>query len=386
MNSDNLSESLSAMYENAGLPVIITDSDFYVIFASAVARELSPGAALPGGVRELLSSFDLDDVRSEIEHLGSFSIPGVDWLFSERSTIICAVPDGGHYLLQPAPIQPQGIGTRPDGVSRALAAFASQYRTPLSNIFSMLSLLGGSGFGAAAADYVGTAADSAKLTECLRVINDNAYRLLRTSRWVTDYAQLSNGITSERRSRIDLYSFMRELINATDNHVEDSEITMEYEIPTGVLFTVCDTELLQNALLNILSNSYRYTRDGNHIRVCVKKNSATSASISISDRGAGIAPDVQAHVFEPYFSRGLDGNPFAGCGLGLTIARDSILALGGSIKLVSTEGEGTTVVFTLPIFDDPSIPDTLHSDSAENMPSRFSPLVVALSDCIRPPI
>ena len=68
------------------------------------------------------------------------------------------------------------------------------------------------------------------------------------------------------------------------------------------------------------------------------------------------------------------------------VARDSIAAIGGTIALTSTPGKGTTVVFTLPVEDDESVPPAVFCEAADYLSDRFSPLRVALSDSIDCPL
>jgi signal transduction histidine kinase len=66
-------------------------------------------------------------------------------------------------------------------------------------------------------------------------------------------------------------------------------------------------------------------------------------TIAIVDRGAGIAPDDLAHVFDPYFT-----TRRAGTGLGLPIAKNIVEGLGGSLAVSSRLGEGTEILIDLP--------------------------------------
>jgi PAS domain S-box-containing protein len=108
-----------------------------------------------------------------------------------------------------------------------------------------------------------------------------------------------------------------------------------------------DRTLLDAILYQIVNNSVKYRKDGHlgcYMKIMVEaKESGTS--ISIEDNGRGIPPELQKKVFDMFF-RGDDVVP--GTGLGLFIVRSAIEKLGGSVKLLSEPGKGTTVTIVLP--------------------------------------
>lgn len=113
--------------------------------------------------------------------------------------------------------------------------------------------------------------------------------------------------------------------------------------------TLCaDREKIEQVIINIISNSIKYTRDGGVIRVAAHGDE-NSIEVIVRDNGIGIPEEDLAHIFERFYrvekSRTLETG---GTGLGLAIAKEIALAHGGDIEICSKLGVGTTVTLTLP--------------------------------------
>lgn len=102
---------------------------------------------------------------------------------------------------------------------------------------------------------------------------------------------------------------------------------------------------LSQALLNLLDNAARALGPDGRIHVTSRTGGGV-VELVIADNGSGIPEAVRPRIFDPFFStRGVGG----GIGLGLTVARDIVVAHGGDIQLSSTEGQGTTVRLRFPL-------------------------------------
>lgn len=380
-NKDNFLDRLIAMYAKADFPVAILDNEFNILWCSDSAKLSSPCLSLPDGARTLLQDRDLSRIKEEIAVRGSFSTVSSGDLFSEPSISLCALPQDspGLYLMQIPRASPQGTGMNPEGLSRALSTLNSQYRAPLSAIFSTLSILVHN------ADQVESGLDLEKLMAHIEIINQNSYMILRSCELMTTYTRLSRGLSPVRPVRMDLYSFLRSLFHVCADLTKRNQIELTYDIPQGVLPLSCDQSKLTCAIMCVLSNSCEYTKEGNYIDIRVRKIE-NNVSIFISDHGVGIPPHVQPHVFEPYFSYSNQQGPFTGNGLGLPTAKYAICALGGTMALTSVENEGTTVVFSLPIIDNDILPPAMNCESVDYLNDRFSIPWIYLSNSVQCPL
>jgi signal transduction histidine kinase len=103
-----------------------------------------------------------------------------------------------------------------------------------------------------------------------------------------------------------------------------------------------NADQLIQVMVNILSNANRHTKNG-IIGVEVQREGGC-IRVTVTDNGSGIAPELLPHVFE----RGVSGT--GSTGFGLEICRKIIESHGGTISANSEPGQGTTVVFTLPVY------------------------------------
>ena len=110
---------------------------------------------------------------------------------------------------------------------------------------------------------------------------------------------------------------------------------------------VCaDRNLLETVLLILLSNALDALPPGGEIRVRCRPLPSGLAEIEVSDNGMGISPAHLARVFEPFFTT---KDPGKGTGLGLAIAKNFVTEHGGSIRLESELGKGTSAYIDLPL-------------------------------------
>jgi signal transduction histidine kinase len=125
--------------------------------------------------------------------------------------------------------------------------------------------------------------------------------------------------------------------------------TLSADIPEDLPTVSFDRRRIGQVLDNLLSNGVKYTQPGGTLRMRAR-SSAKWVTVEVMDNGQGIPAAELPKVFEEFAKT--SARPTAGessTGLGLAIARRLIEAHGGTISVTSTEGEGTTFRFTLPV-------------------------------------
>lgn len=145
----------------------------------------------------------------------------------------------------------------------------------------------------------------------------------------------------------DIVEIIREAINTFYPVLNKNHNTIKTDLPKEFPAALCDAERVNQVLLNLISNSIRFTRYG-VITVSVREENGFAA-VTVRDTGTGIESDRLPFIFDRYFSTAPDGN---GTGLGLYITRQLVEAQGGKIKIESEPGKGTAVTFTLPLAGD----------------------------------
>ena len=125
-------------------------------------------------------------------------------------------------------------------------------------------------------------------------------------------------------------------------------LALHYEGCDPALTVRADAEKLQQIILNLVTNSIKFTDPGGRVGLACAMSGA-QVSISISDTGRGIAADQIARVFEPFVQ--VDAQltrTQEGVGLGLAISRDLARGMGGDLTAESTPGRGSTFTLMLP--------------------------------------
>jgi len=105
---------------------------------------------------------------------------------------------------------------------------------------------------------------------------------------------------------------------------------------------VTDGDRVLQIISNLLSNAFRWTPDGGEIDVALGAENGI-VQVDVADSGPGIAPEQRERIFRPFFSHDAQGT-----GLGLPIARELAVALGGRIEVDSRPGAGSRFRLVLP--------------------------------------
>jgi signal transduction histidine kinase len=119
------------------------------------------------------------------------------------------------------------------------------------------------------------------------------------------------------------------------------------QLPADLPIVSIDPNQMAQVIGNLAANAIQYTATGG-ISITAGHTS-DRVWIAVEDTGIGIAPEVSAHIFDPFY-RGATGQRFPqGMGLGLAIARDIARAHGGDITVQSAEGQGSRFMVEWPL-------------------------------------
>jgi two-component system sensor histidine kinase EvgS len=217
-----------------------------------------------------------------------------------------------------------------------LANMSHEVRTPLNGILGMLQLIQTTGVNEEQSNYVNIAIKSGmRLT---RLLND----ILDLSRVESDKLIL----TETEFSLKDIFNFINERYYS---ECEEKGIKLILSIDPGTPdFIVGDETRIRQILVNLVSNSVKFTKSGN-INVSINTEDislygAVNIIVKVKDTGIGIADDMMNQIFEP-FKQGENSyrRTFQGAGLGLTLVKHLVNLMNGKIKIDSTPGKGTSI-------------------------------------------
>ena len=182
--------------------------------------------------------------------------------------------------------------------------------------------------------------DDAQLTEVL----EELHLLSRLIEDLRTLALSEAGALRLEKELTDVGELTRDVVRAFASEAAAQQVTLKIETAAGLPLAMIDGVRIRQVLNNLLSNALHYTPPGGSIETTVGATNQTGIFVQVQDTGSGM---TQAEV-ERAFERFQKGPDSRGSGLGLTIARNLVLAHGGEIRAVSHPGSGTTISFTLP--------------------------------------
>ncbi|MBI4050156.1 MAG: HAMP domain-containing histidine kinase [Candidatus Doudnabacteria bacterium] len=191
---------------------------------------------------------------------------------------------------------------------------------------------------------------SEKQQEYLREIYQSNQRAINLVNDLLDVSRIQEGQIHLELRPTKIESVIGETIDSFARTVKASGLAVNFEIINGPLPPVeVDQEKLKRVIINLLSNSVKYTPQHGAVRITVARDT-TRLTISVTDTGVGIPEEDQKRIFDKFFrSPNVIKMAPDGTGLGLFIAKSLIEAMGGKIGFHSEEGHGTTFYFTLPL-------------------------------------
>ena len=234
------------------------------------------------------------------------------------------------------------LHTLEDARRRLLANLVHELGRPLGSLLAAVDAL-----------RHGADADPALRDELLTGMAD---QIARMQPLLEDLTQLHGqllGSLELKREPTPLSQWLPEVMALWRQAAGEKGIVWRADIPLDLPLVPIDRDQMSRALGNLFSNAVKYTPEGGTILVEAgvtgwRKDEQASCWIRISDTGPGIPAAEQATIFEP-FQRGQAQRRFPqGMGLGLSIARDIVVAHGGSIDLESVSGEGSRFTVTIP--------------------------------------
>ncbi|PZU25150.1 MAG: PAS domain-containing sensor histidine kinase [Shinella sp.] len=222
--------------------------------------------------------------------------------------------------------------------SEFLANMSHELRTPLNAILGFSEILLNQMFGP-----VG----SAKYSEYARDIHDSGIHLLNVINDILDMSKIEAGHMKIRRETIDLSPLIDETLRLTAVAAEEKQIRVEQRIAEG-LSMVADRRAMKQILLNLLSNSVKFTDRGGRIALRSRKGDGVMR-LTIADTGIGIPAKALGKIGQPFEQvQSQYAKSYGGSGLGLAISRSLVMLHEGTMKIRSREGRGTVVTISIP--------------------------------------
>jgi len=175
----------------------------------------------------------------------------------------------------------------------------------------------------------------------------------RMDRLVNDLQELNRieeGMIQLEIKPLEVNQLLANIIKTMDVNYSAKQVALKLRTTETPLLVLADEDRVDQVMINLLSNALHYTPSGGEVRVTVEKM-ADAARISVADTGIGIAPEHLEKVFSRFYRVDHSRSRQAGgSGIGLTVAKKLVEAMGGRIWAESAgEDQGAVFRFTLPL-------------------------------------
>ena len=183
-------------------------------------------------------------------------------------------------------------------------------------------------------------------------------RLTDTIQSLLEYARIESGRLDLFVETFDLRELARSVVDDFGGQAESKGLKLQLLAPEHALDFDSDARLVRLVLVNLVANALKFTTDG-EVTVSVELR-GDRCEMRVRDTGPGIEPSMRVTVFEP-FIQGEAANHrqySQGAGLGLSLVREMLHALGGRIELESELGKGSTFSISVPRARQPEVADS----------------------------
>lgn len=219
-----------------------------------------------------------------------------------------------------------------------LATAAHELRTPMASIFGFAEVL------------LTQSSDAELQKEFLGIIYKQSRLMVDILNELLDLARIEARRGKDfRYTRLNLQNLLTDLVRAFQ--CPDGRSPPELEAPGQTITLMADAGKLRQAVLNVLSNAFKYSPDGGAVRIEVERvagpDNAPQVAIRISDHGIGMTSEQIGKVFTRFYRADTSGR-LPGTGLGMSIAKEIVEYHRGSISIISSPGEGSQFTILLP--------------------------------------
>ena len=222
--------------------------------------------------------------------------------------------------------------------SAFLANMSHEIRTPLTSIIGFAEMIG---------EQVDPEA-TGLIPRYAQLIETSGHRLLHTLDGVLNLSKLEAGEMDLSSQRLNLSAEAADTAQQFEPQARDAEVELRVDTGTSPVFCRADPEGLRMVMRNLLSNAIKYTEPGGTTWIRTQTTDE-SVVLEVEDTGIGMDPEKTDELFEAFTqeSEGI-GREYEGTGLGLTVTRQAVEEMGGSIEVRTEKGRGSCFVVYLP--------------------------------------
>lgn len=220
--------------------------------------------------------------------------------------------------------------------SRFFANISHEFRTPLTLIKGPIEQLEHN-------------FDEKLNIDTVKMIRRNANRLLNMVNQLLDLSKIDEGSLKLSPTEGNVYKCLRAAASSFNSHAAQRNIDYRVEIPPTLLWASFDRDKLENVIYNLLGNAFKFSSDGSEISF-LAEYSEYILQIQVSDSGKGIPPEKLPYIYDRFYQvDSTNTREKGGSGIGLSLSKDLVELMGGTITVNSEIGQGTFFTVLLPI-------------------------------------
>ena len=351
-NQRSRNQALSVVMNQIQNGIIAVDDKLRVMIVTPVAKRLLGVTGNPNGMHINDASQDvrLDQVFSDAMHH--------DGVYTNEVAARTAAGRGRRPLrLYVSPMRKDGrvVGAlalveditelkRLEQVRTDFAANVShELKTPLTSIRGFVETL------------LDGAIDNPEMArKFLNIIMLESERLTRLINDILSISKLESGMDEAPKERLRLEKEAHDVTEMLEIHAKEKQVTLNCHMNKTPIYILGNKDHVEQMLINLIENGIKYNKPGGSVTVQVFANE-TSANISVSDTGIGIAEEHLPRMFERFYrvDKGRSRS-MGGTGLGLAIVKHIVRTMQGEIEVHSKLGEGTEFLVTIPLAPKPT--------------------------------
>lgn len=226
--------------------------------------------------------------------------------------------------------------------SQFLANVSHELRTPLNAII---------GFSEIIKNEVMGAVQNETYMNYIKDIHSSGVHLLSLINDILDFSKAEAGKLELQLAELDATKLIKNCMRLVSPRAEQAKVNLVTEVPKEHFVITGDAKKLKQVLLNLLSNAVKFTPEGGEVKVTAWQNVMDdSIAIEVKDTGIGIAPKDISRAMSPFGQ--VDSalsRKYEGTGLGLPLTKKFVEIMGGTFRIESEVGVGTTITITVPL-------------------------------------
>jgi len=224
--------------------------------------------------------------------------------------------------------------------SEFLANVSHELRTPLNAVI---------GFAEVLRDQAFRDSPNAQFREYAEDIRLSGSHLLSLINDILDLSKIEAGRYELTETALDPGEALETAVRLVRGREEAKALTLQVDVAAELPRLYADSRAVKQILINLLSNSVKFTPAGKSVTACARQRSDGGIDLIVADEGAGMDPDAVAEMFQPFrradraFTRQVEGT-----GLGLPLVQSLAQLHGGSVEVDTALGQGTRVTVRFP--------------------------------------